>query len=208
MTKKEIDILGTKAALLFHKEMSKKEIDITDVRTVMRDMAKKKIYTPSKAYDPHKGPTMVRPIWIGSMQHTVKYGMEYLRGNDQPYFSITAETRENGKLVVAGTQHDLIREVFPQLADLIPYHLAGQNDGLPMHYIANTLYWLEEMWGYPNEKRAIHAARWGSLEGEVVDNLPPPDRQLLQLREPGLKEDFDRVMKQHDVQYIAPFVAA
>jgi hypothetical protein len=205
MTKKEIDILGTKAALLFHKEMSKKEIDITDVRTVMRDMAKKKIYTPSKAYDPHKGPTMVRTIWIGSMQHTVKYGMDYIRGNDQPYFAIGAETRKNGKLVVAGTQHDLIREVFPQLADLIPYHLAGQNDGLPMHYIAKTLYHLKED---HNEEYAIHAARWGSLEGEVVDDLPPPDRQLLQLREPGLKEDFDRVMKQHHVQYMAPFVTA
>ena len=147
---------------------------------------------------------MVRTIWIGPMQHTVKYGMEYLKQNDQPYFSITAETRENGRLIAAGTQHDLIRKIFPQLADLIPYHLASQNDGLPMHYIANTLYWLKED---HNEEHAISTARWGSLEGEVVDDLPPPDRQLLQLREPGLKEDFDRTMKRHHVQYIAPLVA-
>jgi hypothetical protein len=41
-----------------------------------------------------------------------------------------------------GCQHDLIREHFPALADVIKWHLTSA-DG-PMHYVANTVYWAEQ----------------------------------------------------------------
>jgi hypothetical protein len=161
---------------------------------------------------------------VDDVRYTVNFGMRFWQGNDQPYFSITVDTvlisskeTADSRLVAAGHQHygllapgdsDIIREVFPERADLLRYHMTGQNDGLPMHYIANTIFWLRE--GQNEEhagEHAISAARWGSLEGEVVDDLPPPDRQLLQMREPGLREDFNRMMKQHNVRYIAPYVS-
>lgn len=136
---------------------------------------------------------------VDDVRYTLNFGMRLWQGNGQPYFSITVD---NGLL--AHGDSDIIREVFPERADLLRYHMTGQNDGLPMHYIANTIFWLREG---QNEEHAISASRWGSLEGEVVDDLPPPDRQLLQMREPGLREDFNRMMKQHNVRYIAPYVS-
>jgi hypothetical protein len=160
---------------------------------------------------------------VDDVRCTVNFGMRFLRGNDQPYFSITVDTvlisskeTADSRLIAAGHQRDLrahsgsdiIREVFPERADLLRYHLTGQNDGLPMHYIANTIFWLREGQNEEHaEEHAISTARWGSLEGDEVHDLPPPDRQLLQMREPGLREDFNRMMKQHNVRYIAPYVS-
>ncbi len=76
----------------------------------------------------------------------VQYGMHYIYGNSQPYFSITADTfrksskggrwEEDG----GGCQHNLIKSKLPELAELIPYHLSGQ-DGLPLYYLENGYYW-------------------------------------------------------------------
>lgn len=83
---------------------------------------------------------------------TVTYGMHYILGNSQPYFSITGSTerrRKNGDGEVkwfedsGGCIHDLIKEKAPHLAPLIPFHLSSQ-DGLPMYYLENGYYWFKE----------------------------------------------------------------
>lgn len=82
----------------------------------------------------------------------VTYGMQYIYGNSQPYFSITAFTERRGKNGhgeikwfedSCGCLHDLIREKAPHLAPLIDFHLCDQ-DGLPMHYLENEYYWFKE----------------------------------------------------------------
>jgi hypothetical protein len=76
-----------------------------------------------------------------------KFGMSYLPGNRDAYFSITA-----GILQVApwggfsnvggGCCHERIVQAFPELAELVPFHLWDQ-DGRNMHYVANAVYWAE-----------------------------------------------------------------
>lgn len=58
-------------------------------------------------------------------------------------FSITGEIRDrrerrDGGIVACGCIHEDIARVFPELADLIQWHLCS-TDG-PMHYVANTVY--------------------------------------------------------------------
>jgi len=54
-------------------------------------------------------------------------------GNQLPYFSIITQD---------GCDHDAIREHFPELAKYIKWHLVSSKE--PMHYIANSMYWLKE----------------------------------------------------------------
>lgn len=63
-------------------------------------------------------------------------------GNGHNTFSITAETRYKGREDSFGCLHDEIKEFFPEFAYLIPWHLCAV-DG-PLHYIANTIYWMEQ----------------------------------------------------------------
>lgn len=63
----------------------------------------------------------------------VEYGMHYIQGNSMPYFAITTQ---------GGCMHNEVKKIFPELAELIRYHLVDQN-GQPMHYIANAMYWYE-----------------------------------------------------------------
>lgn len=58
--------------------------------------------------------------------------------NGQNDFAITAEIKNYRRVEACGCLHDDIREVFPELAHLIKWHLCS-TDG-PMHYIANTTY--------------------------------------------------------------------
>lgn len=51
---------------------------------------------------------------------------------------VTDESRRRRDIQACGSLHDEIREVFPELAHLIKWHLCG-TDG-PMHYVANTVY--------------------------------------------------------------------
>ena len=77
--------------------------------------------------------------------------------NGHNTFAITADlydrTQRNGGRHAVGTQgrrylgscgclHDLVRAHFPELAPLIKWHLTS-TDG-PMHYIANTIYHVEQ----------------------------------------------------------------
>lgn len=71
----------------------------------------------------------------------VTYGLQSFSGQ-LPYFSITAEISKDGRVESCGCLHSEIRETFPELAELIPFHLAS-TDGRPMHYVANAIYWAE-----------------------------------------------------------------
>jgi len=68
------------------------------------------------------------------------FGMQWLRGNSQPYFSITGDFFEFGCWSCCGSAHKEISELLPKLEPLIKWHLCDQN-GEPMHYIANAVYW-------------------------------------------------------------------
>lgn len=133
---------------------------------------------------------------------TVEYGMTYLKGNSQPYFSITANeeymTRYGWRTRACGCMHEEIARRFPELKELIPYHLSGQ-DGLPMHYIANAKYWAQQG-NWEVTYRLIRLAP-DEFKPTEVNDLEMFE-QWLEVRIPRLKQDFDAMMSKHGVEYI------
>lgn len=76
----------------------------------------------------------------GLMRVTVGYDDKC--GNGSPDFYITAsvttaDSRRQKDIAAGGCLHEEIMVVFPELAHLIPWHLASPE---PMHYIANTVF--------------------------------------------------------------------
>lgn len=76
----------------------------------------------------------------------VEGGLQYIKGNKAPYFTITADIKRiarNGRRVweSGGCLHDEILKHFPQFADLVDLHLSDI-DGTPTHAEANGAYWL------------------------------------------------------------------
>ena len=65
-----------------------------------------------------------------------------LAGNSHSYFSLTGERRRGRSLECCGCMHEEIAEHFPDLVDLIPYHLIDST-ATPLHYVANAVYWAE-----------------------------------------------------------------
>lgn len=135
----------------------------------------------------------------------VEYGMIYIPGNSQPYFSIGAseehKTRYGWKIHACGCMHDEIAQKFPRLKELIKYHLCGQ-DGLPMHYVANAVYLAEQ---------GNWEAVWQHIRLQKDEYRPdrvasPSDwdlfEQWLEARKSRLKHDFDLTMAAFGVEYI------
>jgi hypothetical protein len=72
----------------------------------------------------------------------VEGGLQYLRGNSAPYFSLTADIHRKGhpnQCQSGGCCHDLILKHFPKFADLAALHLCDM-DGTPMHGTSNGWY--------------------------------------------------------------------
>lgn len=69
---------------------------------------------------------------------TVHFGLNHIRGNEHPYFSLTCEGRV-GRSTFGGADHDTILRELPELADLAALHLSDIN-GAPMHAEANGWY--------------------------------------------------------------------
>jgi hypothetical protein len=159
-----------------------------------------------------------------------KYGMHYIPGNRLPYFSITADVwactktgerdRRYSDILAGGCMHEDIAKHFPNLADLIPWHLCDQ-DGEPMHYVDNAEYHHERHANGEVDKYNRPGASpkecfasticFGTLDGDTPEelerllSLPPkgPDiREELRVRLTILKGEFDEVMRRHDVQFI------
>ena len=75
---------------------------------------------------------------------TVEGGLQMIRGNHAPYFSLTYTQHRSGhpnQCWSGGAGHDLILKLYPELADLAALHLSDI-DGVPMHAEANGWYWL------------------------------------------------------------------
>lgn len=162
------------------------------------------------------------------------YGMTYIKGNAWPHFSITGEIYQPytggsmyGSIVVNnkrygedsfGCLHDDIAKYFPNLAPLIKFHLWDQS-GIPMHYFANGLYWLQKAYGV--FKVFPHSKPEGHLPGEpdpeqtfrkhcLLDAekpLPSLDKIMLwfEFRKPVLQKQFRDTMKEFSVELIKDF---
>lgn len=80
---------------------------------------------------------------IDGTTYTVTYGFDTkfaAKHKQRPYFSITLDVTEGKRWVSGGADSDTIAEVFPELANVLQWHLADHS-ATPMHYVANTLYW-------------------------------------------------------------------
>lgn len=174
--------------------------------------------------------TEIRQLGESDTYIRVRYGMHYIKGNPGPYFSITADLLERYRrgahhpcdcvedgwaMVGGGCCHDDIRRAFPELADLIKWHLCWE-DGTPMHYIANAEWWAKlhrEVWdsGVPG-KSALDVLKDHILYGETPLDVPdklssdrPPQSftSWLERRIPFLTESFRRAMAKHGVDMVA-----
>ncbi|NBS67494.1 hypothetical protein EBT31_01080 [bacterium] len=133
-------------------------------------------------------------------------------GNGFNSFAITGEIERKVNGVWRddsfGCMHDEIAQHFPELAPLIKWHLCGT--GSPMHYVANTLYWL----GYsgwcdgkagspPNIEHARSTAIWPDMPESMIapqgfDSLLNSEKDVLRKvvtdalndRMQGLMPDF------------------
>lgn len=76
----------------------------------------------------------------------IKYGYNYINGNNSSYVSITYESQvknHRGRWVESScgvVSKETVGELFPELLPLHRWHLASPVSG-PMHYVANALYW-------------------------------------------------------------------
>lgn len=82
----------------------------------------------------------------GNYRLTAEAKLILLSGNARPYFSVTGELRNlrrsgDNAIEAGGQMHEEIAEHFPELAPVISVHLADDR-GIPMHAIANGVYWL------------------------------------------------------------------
>ena len=81
----------------------------------------------------------------GKFRIRVMAGLRYMSGNSQPYFSLTADIREDRggwwRDYGGGCQHQEILRLWPELAPLADLHLCDM-DGAPLHAEANGWYWL------------------------------------------------------------------
>jgi hypothetical protein len=118
-------------------------------------------------------------------------------GNGHNTFSITAEiwdSRRKNDCDSCGCLHNDIAKHFPELTPAIKWHLCS-SDG-PMHYIANTLYWVEEG---SNLEHARRTAIWP----EATDaQLTAEDlKERLEARLPGLMADFKKMVESFGFTY-------
>jgi post-segregation antitoxin (ccd killing protein) len=84
---------------------------------------------------------MQRTTTEGNTATRVNVALLKLKGNDRPYFSVTADVFENGRWAAGGCQHDTVLRLWPDLADVVALHLSDDT-GQPMHAAANGWYWL------------------------------------------------------------------
>lgn len=98
----------------------------------------------------------------------VDFGLHYIRGNRAPYFSITADGREDGRESFGGCCHEIIAARFPALRDVIALHLADIN-GAPMHAEGNGFYWLAGIVGGLGER--YHGANDGRHNADACARI-------------------------------------
>lgn len=137
---------------------------------------------------------------------TATASLKHLKGNQYPYFGLTADIdrqAKNGRWVESGggACHDEIAKYFHRtFAPFIKWHLVDY--AAPMHYEANTLYWLGFCgWrdGKPNSPPNLDYAKstclYGVLESDYAfpfdsmiydDNAP----EIINLNNKELVKEF------------------
>jgi len=165
------------------------------------------------------------------------FGFHYIPGNDRPYFSITADIAEpaaphnrretrvgiEGKeyaITGGGCCHDDIVRVFPQYAELIPWHLVSDN-AEPLHYLANAKYWIEKHFGIfktfpfsePEGKRKGDPEPLEAFKRTIVLGAVEDDKQLEQIlaSEPGEPKDIPDLTKtytERKAEKVIPMILA
>jgi hypothetical protein len=134
-------------------------------------------------------------------------------GNGHNSFAITGEIYRPGRrdCEACGCLHEEIARVFPELAPFIKWHLSD-TDG-PMHYIANTLYWLgyDRRWsdGKPDSPPNLEHARNTAVWPDMPETLIAPDttndgvfanrrnevQQILEARVEDLRKEFQQAVE-------------
>jgi len=100
-------------------------------------------------------------------------------GDQRPYFSLTGEETEYGRIQCCGCMHDELLDHWPELKPLVDIHLSDAETGEPMHALENGWYW---------------AGGYGSYKGERND--PPNATHLashLRITPEYAQEIIDRV---------------
>lgn len=122
-----------------------------------------------------------------SITATVRY--DDTLGNGHNTFGISAKISDpRGRLVSAGCLHDEVAKAFPELTPLIAYHLMS-SDG-PLHYLANTLYWLgyDTRWcngaqaDPPSLSHARKSAVWPHMPESMVRSCDASDTGAVELQ--------------------------
>lgn len=125
-----------------------------------------------------------------NLRTRIEYGMHKI-GEQEPYFSATHETQEvfaNGRTRDYSFGASLDTELFPELQRAVRWHLFFYPSG-PMHYVANAIYWAEQIAGVsewprrdydPDPTEAFdHTVVFGALEGDARPSLDPfPDDDM------------------------------
>lgn len=106
-------------------------------------------------------------------QHWIKATatLQWLRGNAKPYFSLTAEGRDNGS-EFGGCCHEEILKHWPDLQPLVDLHLSDI-DGVPMYAVENGFFHLGGThWERPKFDVAARHFRITEAEArKLVDDL-------------------------------------
>jgi hypothetical protein len=126
---------------------------------------------------------------------TAQGGLNYIRGNGSPYFSITADQRRAERGVwredSCGCLHEEIETQWPgKFSDLIALHLSDIN-GVPMHFLGNGWYNLAACLGGAGERyHAGNSERHFPLAAADIDPAKP--WQTTVYRMPTIAECFPR----------------
>ncbi len=127
---------------------------------------------------------------------TVKLRYDDECDNGYNTFSITGTIGELSEYtgryhtVISGCIHKEIEKYFPELKHLIKWHLCS-SDG-PLHYIANTRYWVSKN----NIEYAKKSTIWGTTKFDTDSNLKLLDDEgFLKHRLPLLLQAFKEIIE-------------
>lgn len=127
------------------------------------------------------------------------------KGNEFPYFSVTAEERtQSGRLVSCGCIHDEIEKAYPkQYTDLIQMHLADIN-GVPMYAVENGYYYLEIARGdkegnYTFDTVAKHLRISKLKATQIKDFTLEEFTAFVEAQKPRWKQEADEIIAKYNL---------
>lgn len=127
--------------------------------------------------------------------------IEHLKGNNEPYFSITVKDYESG---IFGCIHEIIADKFPKLAPYIKWHLCGPSG--PIYYFENGLYHLKQghidhfkstvVWGVvETDEKWEQDLKWIELEiGHA--SLVETEKLQKRIREEAIHDEFKAYLRE------------